>query len=55
MRKQNICDPCPSQLQSLAGDLQLAEVEGQMDGKLHVCSSGTCSKDLSVRAYMICV
>ena len=28
---------CPSQLQSLAGDPQLAGVE---DGKLYVCSSG---------------
>ena len=31
-------DSCPSQLQSLADDLQLAGVEGLMDGKL--CSSG---------------
>ena len=31
-------DSCPSQLQSLAEDLQLAGVEGQTDGKL--CSSG---------------
>ena len=37
---------CPSQLQSMAEDLQLAGVEKQMDGKL--CSSGegrTDSKD----------
>ena len=42
---------CPSQLQSSAEDLQLAGVEGQMDGKL--CSSGeggTDGKDLPVRA-----
>ena len=31
-------DSCTSQLQSLVEDLQLAGVEGQMDGKL--CSSG---------------
>ena len=31
-------DSCPSQLQSLAEDLQPAGFEGQMDGKL--CSSG---------------
>ena len=40
-------DSCPSQLQSLAADLQLAGVEGQNDGKL--CSSGeggTDGKDL---------
>ena len=40
-----------SQLQSLAEDLQLAGVEGQTDGKLHVCSSGeggTGGKDLPV-------
>ena len=38
-RKQKLYsdDSCPSQLQSLAEDLQLAGVEGQMDGKL--CSS----------------
>ena len=37
MRTQKLCsdDSSPSQLQSLAGDLQLAEVEGQMNGKLH--------------------
>ena len=46
-------DLCPSQLQSLAEDLQLAGVEGQMDGKL--CSSGeggTDGKDLSLCACM---
>ena len=31
-------DSCPSQLHFLAEDLQLAGVEGKMDGKL--CSSG---------------
>ena len=36
-------DSCPSQLQSLAEDLQLAGVEGQMDGKL--CSSGEGGTD----------
>ena len=42
-------DSCPSQLQSSAGDLQLAGVEGQTDGKL--CSpgeGGTDGKDLEV-------
>ena len=42
-------DSCPSQLQSLTEDLELAGVEGQMDGKL--CSSGeggADGKDLSV-------
>ena len=46
-------DSCPSQLQSLAEDLQLAGVEGQRDGKL--CSSGeggTDGKDLPVCMYM---
>ena len=46
-------DLCPSQLQSLAEDLQLAGVEGQMDGKL--CSSGeggTDGKDLPVCTCM---
>ena len=35
-RKQKLYgdDSCPSQPQSLAEDLQLAGVEGQMDGKL---------------------
>ena len=52
-RKQKLYgdDSCPSQLQSLAEDLQLAGVEGQMDGKL--CSSGeggTDGKDFSVCA-----
>ena len=39
-RKQKLYgdDSCPSQIKSLAEDLQLAGVEGQMDGKL--CSSG---------------
>ena len=44
-------DSCPSQLQSLAEHLQLAGVEGQMDGKF--CSSGeggTDGKDLSLCA-----
>ena len=48
-QKLNGDDSCPSQLQSLAEDLQLAGVEGQMDGKL--CSSGeggTDGKDLHV-------
>ena len=50
-RKQKLYgdDSCPSQLQSLAEDLQLAGVEGQMDGKS--CSSGeggTDGKDLPV-------
>ena len=50
-RKQKLYgdDSCPSQLQSLAEDLQLAGVEGQMDGKF--CSSGegaTDGKDLSL-------
>ena len=47
-------DSCPSQLQSLAEDLQLAGVEGQMDGKL--CSSGeggTDGKDLSLCACCV--
>ena len=35
---KNCDDSCPSQLQSLAEDLQQAGVEGQTDGKL--CSSG---------------
>ena len=50
-------DLCPSQLQSLAKDLQLAGVEGQMNGKL--CSSGeggTDGKDLTVHTcrYVWC-
>ena len=36
-------DSCPSQLQSVAEDLQLAGVEGQMDGKF--CSSGEGGTD----------
>ena len=44
-RKQKLYadDSCPSQLQSLAENLQLAGVEGQMDGKL--CSSGEGGTD----------
>ena len=55
-RKQKLYgdDSCPSQLQSLAEDLQLAGVEGQMDGKF--CSSsgegGTDGKDLSLCVCM---
>ena len=46
-------DSCPSQLQSLAEDLQLAGVEGQMDGKLcSSCEGGTDGKDLSVCTCM---
>ena len=57
MRKRKLYrdDSCPSQLQFFAEDLQLAGVEGQMDGKL--CSSGeggTDGKDLSVCAC-VCV
>ena len=46
-------DSCPSQLQSLAEDLQLARVKGQTDGKL--CSSDegeTDGKDLPVHTCM---
>ena len=45
VRKQKLYgdDSCPSQLQSLAEDLQLAGVEGQTDGKL--CSSGEGGTD----------
>ena len=55
MRKQKLYgdDSCPSQLQSLAEDLQLAGVEGQKDDKL--CSSGeggTDGKDLPVCTCM---
>ena len=48
MRKQKLYgdDSCPSQLQSLAEDLQLAGVEGQTDGKLR--SSGKGGTDLPV-------
>ena len=49
VRKQKLYvdDSCPSQLQSLAEDLQLAEVEGQMDGKLRPSGEGrTDGKDL---------
>ena len=42
-------DLCPSQLQSLAEDLQLAGVEGQMDGKLRSVGKGrTDGKDLPI-------
>ena len=42
-------DLCPSQLQSLAEDLQLAEVEGQMDGMLSSSGEGgTEGNDLPV-------
>ena len=52
-RKQKLYgdDSCLSQLQSLAGGLQLAAVDGQVDGKFSVCSSGkggTDGKDLPV-------
>ena len=48
-------DSCPSQLQSLAEDLQLAGVEGQMDGKLSSSGEGgTDGKDLPVCAC-VCV
>ena len=33
-------DLCPSQLQSLAEDLQLAGVEGQRDGKFYKLCGG---------------
>ena len=42
-------DSCPSQLHSLAEDLEVTRVEGKTDGKL--CSSGeggTYGKDLPV-------
>ena len=44
VRKQKLYDDdsCPSQLQSLAGDLKLAGVEGQTNGKLcFFCEGGT--------------
>ena len=42
-----------SQLQSLAEDLQLVGVEGQMDGKLcSLCERGTDGKYLPVRTCM---
>ena len=50
-RKQKLYsdDSCPSQLQSLAEDLQLAGVEGQRDGKLRSSGKGgTDGKDLPV-------
>ena len=47
-------DSCPSQLQSLAEDLQLAGVEGQMDGKL--CSSGEGGTNVMISLYIhVCV
>ena len=46
-------DSCPSQLQSLAEDLQLAGVEGQMDCKLSSSGEGgTDGKNLSVCIYV---
>ena len=43
----------PSQLQSLAEDLQLARVGGQIDGKLGSSGKGgTDGKDLPVCAYV---
>ena len=50
-RKQKLYgdDLCPSQLQSLAEDLQPAGVERQMDGKLRSSGErGTDGKDLPV-------
>ena len=51
-RKQKLYgdDSCPSQLQSLAEDLQLAGVEGQMDGKL--CSSDEGGTDARICLYV---
>ena len=47
-------ESCPSQLQSLAEDLQLAGVEGQVDGKL--CSSGEGGTDGKDFLYVyVCV
>ena len=46
-------DSCPSQLQSLAEDPQLAGVEGQMDGKL--CSSGKGGTDGKELPVCICM
>ena len=43
-------DLCPSQLQSLAEDLQLAGVEGQRDGKLF--SSGEGRTDGRICLYV---
>ena len=46
-------DLCPSQLQSLAVALQLAEVKGQMDGMLCFSGKGGADgKDLPVCACM---
>ena len=46
-------DSCPSQLQSLAEDLQLAGVDGQIDGKL--CSSGEGGMDGKDLPVCICM
>ena len=47
-------DSCPSQLQSLAEDLQLAGVEGQTDGKL--CYSGEGGTNVMISLYIhVCV
>ena len=46
-------DSCPSQLQSLAEDLQLAGVEGQMDGRL--CSSGERGTDGKGLPVCVCM
>ena len=46
-------DSCPSQLQSLAEDLQLAGVEGQRDGKS--CSSGEGGRDSKDMPVCICL
>ena len=54
-RKQKLCgdDSCPSQIQSLAEDLQLAGVEGQRDGKLGSSGKGgTDDKDMPVCVYI---
>ena len=55
VRKQKLYgdDSCPSQLQSLAEDLQLAGVEGQIDGKF--CSSGEGGTDGKVLSLCACV
>ena len=43
-------DSCPSQFQSLAEDLQLAGVDGQMDGKS--CSTGEAGFACVLYIYM---
>ena len=56
MHKQKLYgdDLCPSQLQSLADDLQLAGVEGQMGGKLYSSDEGgTDGRDLPVRTCKV--